>query len=330
MTVTPFVFSIHGPDNSIHDSITGIPGSFDETMHDLRNALELGVEIRAKIVLSPLNLAHMVEMTEMLLECGVSHLHLAFPMAPGGAVENKSALIPRYGDCLSRMDDVFERAISSGSRELISLKNFPPCFFRGQEAILDEFISSEIVSIGEVVEEKINAPGCARCLYFFTCRGFDRSYAERFGTNEFIPVETQNLNIPFKKFNVTLFKNRYPCLEPVRFLIRPYGGNIVLRDLVIPLTERGRRFLMQMDGTTALGDLLPEPGFEEMEFLVSLFRRRALWLLSSPSPPLRHVRELMEIIEKQSPFASPETKSEERFEFPLFQPWPEKYNITLG
>jgi|GEM_PF-6324202 len=326
MTVPAFVFSIHGPDSTIHDSITGIPGSFDGAMLDLRNALELDEEIRAKIVLSPLNLVHLVEMTEMLLERGVSRLHLAFPTAPGGAAEIKSALIPRYGDCLSRMEDVFESALSSDSRELITLENFPPCFFRGRESTLDEFTSSEIVSIGE----RTKAPGCARCLYFFTCRGFDRSYSERFGTNEFIPVETQNLNIPFKKFNVTLFKNRYPCLEPVSFVSRPYGGNIVLRDLVIPLTERGRRFLMQMDGTTALGDLLPEPGFEEKEFLVSLFRRRALWLLSSPSPPLRHVRELMEIIEKQSPSASPEAKPEERFELPLFQPWPEKYNITLA
>lgn len=323
MKEDPAVFAVHGPGPSVHDFITGVPGSFEKTMLSLGEALEGGKPVQARCLLNSRNLPHLKETAEILLELGVSRICLVFP-----GTGKEGDLPPRYSECLSRLTEVFELALNSAGGELLSLENFPPCLMKGREFLMEEFTSPGMDAAE--TDDLTKLPGCADCIYDFACKGFASSYASRIGTEEFVPVENRDSSARLRRMKVTLFNKRHPCLEPVRFVKRRYGGNILSEDAVIALTWRGRHLLSRLDGTRQLEKLQEEFGSEGMDFIVSLFRRKVLWLLSHPSPPLLHIRELMETIEAELDTEPSGKPAGGAFEIPLFRPWPEKYQITFA
>lgn len=69
-------FSIHGHNEALHDRLTGVRGSFAQTIRGLLNALDAGLVVSVDIVLTKLNLPYLKEIIDFFVNLGVYEFDL--------------------------------------------------------------------------------------------------------------------------------------------------------------------------------------------------------------------------------------------------------------
>lgn len=194
-----WVVALHGPDAAVHDRVTEVAGSFEQTVAGIRNLTALGQRVVGKTVLSKVNYAHLPEIVGRLAELGVGLANVAFPHALGSARSRFDEVVPRYRDVMPYV----VRAIEL-HRERLQLwfEAFPLCLMRGHEEFVAEYACAALKrpAIHKQLdmetrdwrearqEQKTKLPGCAACRHDAVCEGPWREYPERFGGDEFEPV----------------------------------------------------------------------------------------------------------------------------------------------
>ncbi len=190
--------ALHGHRAELHDHLTTVPGSFDQTVAGVKNLKELGVLLVTNTVITRSNFRHLPELAELLVALGVDQYQLAFvhPVGSAGVDRNFASVVPRF----ELLQPYLKRALDVGIKagRVVMTEAVPYCFMEGYEQYIGERImpSTKIFDAEGVIDEyrdyrlvegKAKGPPCQECALKQECEGPWREYPDRYGWSEFRP-----------------------------------------------------------------------------------------------------------------------------------------------
>lgn len=190
--------ALHGHCAELHDFLTTVDGSFDQTVAGIRNLKDLGQFVVTNSVITRSNFRHLPEMARLLVVLGVDQYQLAFVHPVGAALTNFSSIVPR----LEMIEPYVKSALDIGisSKKTVMTEAIPYCFMNGYEEYVGERImpSTRIFDAEGVIDEykkyrlvegKAKGAPCKRCNRDRICEGPWREYPERYGWKEFRAIK---------------------------------------------------------------------------------------------------------------------------------------------
>ncbi len=202
--LTEVVFSIHGHNASLHDSLTRAPGSFAQLVKGVKNIREAGVgRIGANCTVTRKNYRSLPAIGRLLLKLGIKNAEFIFvDCNEGGAREHFDELVPRISDAAPYMRRMLALGVENGVQDW-TVRYVPLCHFQGygdyisevREASLfrTEHVAPEFrnmdVSEGRRTAGRVKGPQCRACSLNDMCEGIWREYAARFGLDELKAVK---------------------------------------------------------------------------------------------------------------------------------------------
>jgi len=189
--------SLHGSSPGVHDALTRAPGSWEQSVDGIRNALASGLPVVTNSVITRDNTGDLPELVALLARLGVRRAQLAFVHPVGTAAQEFDRVVPRLPDVSEAL--LRARAIAIVAGVSLVTEAVPYCFLRGMEELCVEAMipSTTVVEMrGEVcdysrwrvAEGKAHGPPCEGCAARVRCEGPWREYPERFGWGEFTPL----------------------------------------------------------------------------------------------------------------------------------------------
>jgi MoaA/NifB/PqqE/SkfB family radical SAM enzyme len=199
--VTDFGISLHGHLAAIHDSISGCPGSFNQTIRAIENlGLTYGTNppLAVNCVITPANQRHLAAIAELLINYNVSTIKFAFLHGIGRAKSMlKPGQWPRMSDVRTDVIDALRLIERIGKpTTTAAIEGIPPCLLRRYEvycsdtSIYPVLIINEHGSVEEfhIRSERAKREKCSSCAFDPVCLGPWKEYPEEFGWSEFVPV----------------------------------------------------------------------------------------------------------------------------------------------
>jgi MoaA/NifB/PqqE/SkfB family radical SAM enzyme len=128
------LLSIHGADALMHDSHTGIAGSFNAILNAAENLRSTGVRLRASLTLTARNAPQLPEILALFrhLQVGTIHIAVFSPVAAASATEEQLRI--DYHDAGRAITSALDHA--PGPLPPISIKYIPFCFVPGYEQLV--------------------------------------------------------------------------------------------------------------------------------------------------------------------------------------------------
>lgn len=80
--------SLYGPDDSFHDAVTSVRGSFNRTLNAIRDALKIGIPVRVGIIANELSEKEIASTVTLAREVGVEQITVHRTHAVGRAAVN--------------------------------------------------------------------------------------------------------------------------------------------------------------------------------------------------------------------------------------------------
>lgn len=191
---TEFSPAVHGPNAKIHDFLTSIPGSFNQTTQGIKNLKNLGQRVITNTVITTRNYRHLPEIAKLLVSLNVDQFQFAFIHMSGRAAENKNWIVPKKSQIMPYVKKGLDIGIKAGKK--VMAEAIPYCFMQGYE----DYIAERIIPEGSVFdidfsiedygdyrknEGKAKGPQCPGCKYYKICEGPWKEYPEIFGWDEF-------------------------------------------------------------------------------------------------------------------------------------------------
>jgi MoaA/NifB/PqqE/SkfB family radical SAM enzyme len=128
-------FSIHSHSKMMHDRMTGVKGSFRQSMQGLRNAMAIPrLIVNIDIVINKLNYAHLRETVQYFIRKGITEFDLLQVTPFGRAWQNREALFYDAVRALPRLKEVF--SLSKNQRLCIWTCRLPPVLLEGYEHLI--------------------------------------------------------------------------------------------------------------------------------------------------------------------------------------------------
>jgi MoaA/NifB/PqqE/SkfB family radical SAM enzyme len=178
--LTSLLISLHGPTPEIHDALTGVPGSFAETLAGLRNAVAMkaaATDLGVNVTVAKGNVDALAALAARVFDEGVRKLNLQLltPFGSAGA-----AVVPDPDRAVAAVTAVLD---AFGDRMALHVVNATFCRFPGRE----RFLSSDVQKLGRtmvfVTDEEVNlfaylagrrvrTAECDRCPHGLVCEGF--------------------------------------------------------------------------------------------------------------------------------------------------------------
>jgi MoaA/NifB/PqqE/SkfB family radical SAM enzyme len=198
--VTEFSPALHGHCAACHDHLTGVAGSYEQTLRGISNLKGLGQWVVTNSVITRSNFRHLAQLAEVLIEYGVDQYQLAFvhPVGSAGPDANFASVVPRFELLVGPLHRALELGLSA--RRRVMTEAVPYCFMGGYEQLVGERIMppTRIFDAEGVIdnyqtyrlgEGKAKGPVCAGCAREPECEGVWREYPERYGWEEFRPCD---------------------------------------------------------------------------------------------------------------------------------------------
>jgi MoaA/NifB/PqqE/SkfB family radical SAM enzyme len=195
---TEFSPAVHGPNAEIHDFLTSIPGSFNQTTQGIKNLKNLGQRVITNTVITTKNYRHLPEIAKLLVNLNVDQFQFAFIHISGRAAENKNWIVPKKSQIMPYVKKGLDIGIKAGKK--VMAEAIPYCFMQGYEDYIAERIIPEgsVFDINFSIEDygdyrknkgKAKGPQCPGCKYYKICEGPWKEYPEIFGWDEFKPIK---------------------------------------------------------------------------------------------------------------------------------------------
>jgi MoaA/NifB/PqqE/SkfB family radical SAM enzyme len=178
--VTSVLISLHGDSAEIHDPITGVPGSFEETITGIRNIRaflrpEQGCAVN--VTITKRNVDRLMALTELIHREGVRTLNIQFLTPFGSAAVG---IVPPPEEAAAAVRAVIDRF---GDDLRIFVVNAQFCLFPGYEHhLLGDlqklgrtmvFVTDEEVNLFEyLASRRIRDERCEACPHGLVCEGF--------------------------------------------------------------------------------------------------------------------------------------------------------------
>jgi sulfatase maturation enzyme AslB (radical SAM superfamily) len=188
-----FEVKVEGSRPEVHDAVTGVAGSFEETLTGLENLLDLGrseenedtLLVAVRVGVRGANLGDLVPVVSLLTSLGVDRILFErkstdFSM-PKGALIVANAL-----------------KVATLNRTWSQSEGFPPCIMKGCERHVSECLDPR-PRPGE------KPKGCQKCDYEPFCSGPPAGYARARGSKEFRAVSNAPYIEDIQRLSATRF-----------------------------------------------------------------------------------------------------------------------------
>ncbi len=171
-----FEVKIHGSRPETHQAVTGIRGSFDETLQGLQNLAALSssedyedsIFVAARVAVTRGNLEDLTSTMALLVSFGVDRIVLD----RRGVDFSMSEAAPIVANAMK---------VAALNRAWSMCKGFPPCLMKGSEMHVSELLQPS-ASQGD------KPKGCRSCTYAGICVGLPQEYVRKRGSREFRAV----------------------------------------------------------------------------------------------------------------------------------------------
>lgn len=208
--LTGLTTSFHGDTAKIHDSVTRIPGSFNETITALENFLSIGgVELSAATVPMTINYNKLKEIADLTLKLGIDKWSLLDLKPVGRAAKAYQKLVAKKADLAKEIARGYRTFSQFG---YIGVFDYNWCLFPKELNNLFFLQGGEIKEnckidpkmerpdIGDTIglnedESKTYIPICQDCEFKGRCKGVWKAYVKVFGTNDIKKFEDYNLEL---------------------------------------------------------------------------------------------------------------------------------------
>lgn len=177
--VNEFFVSIYGLD-AVHDGLTRIPGSFQETMEGLAHLEECDVNVISNTVLTTSNLQDIPRLMR-ILSCGKTgemQLWNYFPMER----TDRKGLVVSLMDLIGLVREL--EPIAQGSGKPLVLKGFPECLPMEPQVYVDNLFPATVLP--DPFWRQFGENGFGWCLFrdecaSQTCWGLSSAYVDKYG-----------------------------------------------------------------------------------------------------------------------------------------------------
>jgi len=226
-----FTVSVHGYKAGIHDELVGVKGAFGRVFRAFDNIVGLGAEVRVNHALNRYNFDTVDLLVKKLVSrFGLTDINILFPHYNGMMAKNAGKLKVSVTEAQPHL----RRTLELIRRNKFEIEgplfiNFCPCNLPEAAHLMGEWerprkkMAEEELHYLEGGSEPIYAmkerlcaknASCRRCVYNKTCMGFEKWYAELFGSGEFSPVLKKPAPFPLELSHSRLKK--YSALSQER------------------------------------------------------------------------------------------------------------------
>lgn len=172
------IIPVHGHNDKLHDSITQVKGSFEQTIQGIRNLLDRDVCVELRIIINRLNYRYLKGLSNYIFNEFGNITYLVFIAMEIGknAIVNKSAVT--YTELVPYLEEAIEQ--TNNGKDKIKLYHIPLC-------IIDSRYRRLIYK--SIEDYKLTFSfRCNVCLYKKECMGILKTYKLYFGDKEFKPI----------------------------------------------------------------------------------------------------------------------------------------------
>ncbi len=287
--------SLHGATAEAHEAFAMVPGSFDETVENIRRATRVGLIVTISTVLTQHNFRQVAEIAQFSQNLGAHHtvfnryLGVKVPgidLPEAGLREvartidklQNEGIKVKFGNCIPQC---FVRSSSRGCLAGVAYctidpwGNMRPCNHAPlicgnllEQPIEEAWHSKEMQQWREMIPEQ-----CRSCIAFSRCHGGCRAVAIKLGLEE----------DPLIKGSLSMAE--CPPLEQIALYegLRPYGnynlrvedfGYVLMRGShVVPIPFEYKAILDMCDGQTTLKTIESRFGQQGLTLVASLYRQ---------------------------------------------------------
>ena len=184
--------SFHHINESVHDRITQVIGSWKQSVKGIKNMKKYGAKhIRTNCVVSKLNYEALPQLTEFLAKLGIDELSFYLMRIEGNALKNLDKLFVS----IEEIQPYLFKALEIVEKKGIDVKTFgfPYCKMKGYERFVEEkdalrgYVDGGVMIFNQpegksdwqksrVKEMRIKLKTCRECKYFYICEGIWREY----------------------------------------------------------------------------------------------------------------------------------------------------------
>ena len=174
---------LHGPNGDVHDKLTSVNKSFDQTVQGIRNIYNTfpGIRLNVRILVHNLNYRHLEDTIAFVVRNfpGVHSIVLIYISMIGEAKSNHETLLLKFSDLKAPINDILRKYKNKAP---ILLFHFPYC------VIDTEFWD---MNAGKTLsEEQIEFPPiCSSCAIQEDCCGFWKSEYNEKLFKEVVPIK---------------------------------------------------------------------------------------------------------------------------------------------
>ncbi|MBL7130739.1 MAG: radical SAM protein [Candidatus Omnitrophica bacterium] len=205
--ITDIIFSIHGHNAKLHDSLTRSPGSFKQLIQGLENVKKAGLRrIGSNTTIVKQNYRYLPRIGKLILEKGIRNSEFIFADPTyGGVYNNFIKFMPRISEAAVYIRKCLD--LSNGRSDISHwhIRYVPVCYFKGYEGRISEVYEKKTFhtehlapdfqnfdvekSRAEISREKPEK--CRACKYYSLCEGIWKEYIRHYGIRELTPIVNQ-------------------------------------------------------------------------------------------------------------------------------------------
>lgn len=201
--LTDVIFSIHGHNSKIHDSLTQSPGSFKELMRGLANFKKMGFKrIGSNTTIVKQNYRSLPQIGRFIKKQGIRNSEFIF-VDPnyGGAHDDFDKLVPK----ISQIAPYVKKCLAIGKRNKFphwAVRYVPLCHFQDYldqvselqeietfqtEHLAPDFENFDVENSRALVGRQ-KTDKCESCRLFDQCEGIWKEYLRHYGDGELRPI----------------------------------------------------------------------------------------------------------------------------------------------
>lgn len=196
------VVALHGTNPDIHDSITRVPGSFEQTISGIQAARTNNIPVILKTVISKINMYTLSSFVPLMIKENLQDINMAFPHAQGNARIFFESIIPRYCDLRPQIMNL--ASLAKKNHINLSFETIPFCVLPEYPEMMSELVyRCKAVKCTQVNEDtfdwnvvrkriKTKMPFCSSCFFDKYCEGPWSEYVDKYGISEFNPIVVQD------------------------------------------------------------------------------------------------------------------------------------------
>ncbi|MBT3407170.1 radical SAM protein, partial [Candidatus Woesearchaeota archaeon] len=188
--VNEFSPALHGHTAKLHDSLTRVKGSFNQTVKAIKNLRELNQYILTNSVVVKPNYKYLPELANLFVKLKVNQFQFAFMHAIGNARDNFDEMMPKISLAAPYIKKGLQIGIDNNINAMAEAMPF--CTMKRYEKYCSEFYipKTEVRSINgcdlkhektRKENNKLKFPKCKVCKYDNICEGPWKEYPEKKG-----------------------------------------------------------------------------------------------------------------------------------------------------